>query len=122
MFWLNVPFSLFVLVVVPLVYDESRSAETRALPDPVGGVMVAVATALVTLGIVQSDPWGWFDWKVAGSIIGGLAVFGVFVQRSWNHPNPLVELRMFRIPNVRRSNLAMLIFASSWFGMFFASP
>lgn len=119
MFWLNLPFCLFVLVAVPLVYGESRSAETRALPDPAGGVMVAAATALVTLGIVQSDPWGWLDWRVVGSILGGLVMFGVFVQRSLHHPNPLVELRMFRIPNVRRSNLAMLIFASSWFGMFF---
>ena len=119
MFWLNVPFCLIVLAVVPLVYRESRSGETRALPDPFGGVMVATATALVTLGIVQSDPWGWFDWKAAGSIVGGLAVFGLFVQRSWHHPNPLVELRLFRLPNVRRSNMSMLIFASSWFAMFF---
>lgn len=119
MFWLNVPFCLFVLLVVPLVFRESRSGESRALPDPLGGVMVAVATALVTLGIVQSDPWGWTDERVIGSIIGGLAVFGLFVQRSLHHPNPLVELRLFLIPNVRRSNLSMLIFASSWFGMFF---
>jgi hypothetical protein len=119
MFWLNVPFCLIVLVVVPMVYQESRSADTRALPDPLGGVMVAAATSLVTLGIVQSDPWGWSDWKVGGSIVGGLVVFGLFVQRSWHHPNPLVELRLFRFPNVRRSNLSMLIFASSWFGMFF---
>ena len=119
MFWVNVPFCLIVLVVVPLVYRESRSGDVRALPDPLGGVMVAAATALVTLGIVQSDPWGWGDWKVAGSIVGGLAVFGLFVLRSLHHPNPLVELRLFRFPNVRRSNLAMLIFASSWFGMFF---
>ena len=119
MFWLNVPFCLIVLIVVPLVYRESHSAVTRALPDPLGGVMVAAATSLVTLGIVQSDPWGWADWKVGGSIVGGLVVFGLFVQRSWHHPNPLVELRLFRFPNVRRSNLSMLIFASSWFGMFF---
>ncbi len=119
MFWVNVPFCLIVLVVVPLVYRESRSGDVRALPDPLGGVMVAAATALVTLGIVQSDPWGWGDWKVVGSIVGGLAVFGLFVLRSLHHPNPLVELRLFRFPNVRRSNLAMLIFASSWFGMFF---
>ena len=119
MFWLNVPFCCFVLVVVPLVYRESRPAEAGPLPDPVGGVMVAAATALVTLGIVQSDPWGWWDAKVAGSIVAGLVVFGLFVRRSWHHPNPLVELRLFRFPNVRRSNLAMLIFASSWFAMFF---
>ncbi|MCY4192735.1 MAG: MFS transporter, partial [bacterium] len=119
MFWLNLPFCLFVLVTVPLVYGESRRAENRALPDPAGGAMVAAATALVTLGIVQSDPWGWLDWKVTGSITAGLLAFGAFVRRSWNHPNPLVELRMFRFPNVRRGNLAMLIFASSWFGMFF---
>ena len=119
MFWLNVPFCLIILIVVPAVFRESRSGESRALPDPLGGVMVAVATALVTLGIVQSDPWGWTDARVIGSIIGGLAVFGLFVQRSLHHPNPLVELRLFHIPNVRRSNLAMLIFASSWFGMFF---
>ena len=61
MFWLNLPFCLFVLVTVPLVYGESRRAENRALPDPAGGAMVAAATALVTLGIVQSDPWGWLD-------------------------------------------------------------
>ena len=119
MFWLNVPFCLIILIVVPVVFRESRSGESRALPDPLGGVMVAAATALVTLGIVQSDPWGWTDERVIGSIIGGLAVFGFFVQRSLHHPNPLVELRLFQIPNVRRSNLAMLIFASSWFGMFF---
>ena len=119
MFWLNVPFCLIVLIVVPLVYRESHSTDFRALPDPLGGVMVAAATALVTLGIVQSDPWGWFDWKVAGSIVGGLAVFGLFVQRSWNHPNPLVELRLFRFPNVRRGNMSTLIIASSWFAMFF---
>lgn len=119
MFWLNVPFCLIVLAVVPLVFRESRSGDTRRLPDPLGGLMVAAGTSLVTLGIVQSDPWGWADWKVAGSIVGGLAVFGLFAQRSWHHPNPLVELRLFRLPNVRRSNLAMLVFASSWFSMFF---
>lgn len=119
MFWLNVPFCLIVLVVVPLVFRESRRGETRALPDPLGGVMVASATALVTLGIVQSDPWGWSDRWVVGSIVGGLIVFGLFVRRSLRHPNPLVELRLFRVPNVRRGNLGTLIFAVSWFGMFF---
>ncbi len=119
MFWLNVPFCLIVMAVAPMVFGESRSDHARALPDPVGGVMVAAATALVTLGIVQSSPWGWSDERVVGSIVGGLAVFGLFVRRSLHHPNPLVELRLFLLPNVRRSNLSMLIFASSWFGMFF---
>jgi hypothetical protein len=42
--------------------------------------LIALAAGLVSLGLVQSESWGWADVRTIASMLGGLGVLDVFVS------------------------------------------
>jgi EmrB/QacA subfamily drug resistance transporter len=115
-FWINLPAGLLILAVGPFVLPDVRAGVRRALPDPIGALAVMVGVSAVVLGVVQSRQWGWIDQRTFGSMLAGLAVLTWFVLRCRHHPNPLLELDLFRIPTMWRANLGTFLVAVTWFG------
>jgi EmrB/QacA subfamily drug resistance transporter len=120
-FYINVPVSIGVLLLGRGILTESKETDPGKIPDPAGVLLVAGGIALVALGVVQSDNWGWVDTRTVASIAGGAAVIGAFVLRSRRVAEPLVDLDMFRINGFRWGNLGMVAFAIAFSAMFFGN-
>jgi MFS family permease len=120
-FFINVPVGAFTLLFWRDVLPESKEAARRPLPDPVGIALMAAGVALIALGIVQSGDWGWTSAATIGSIIGGLAVLGVFVVRTSRVANPALDLTLFRARSFRWANIATAAFTVAFTAMFFAN-
>jgi EmrB/QacA subfamily drug resistance transporter len=117
-FWLNLPVGIVVLLAGPRYLPASTRDRTRAIPDPFGALLTVVGISAITLAVVQDkhdEGWEWYGrWTIACTAFG-LAVLTWFVLRCRNRPNPLLDLDLFRIPNVRRGVAGTFAIALSWF-------
>jgi EmrB/QacA subfamily drug resistance transporter len=94
-FWINIPIGVLALVLTALFVPESRAPRPRRL-DPVGQLLVMVALATLTYGIIEGPNAGWWSAR----IIGLFAVFVITLAALlWHEPrrtDPLLDLRFFR--------------------------
>src|SRR5579875_2932266 len=96
-FLVNVPLGLITLWRVGRRFEEIRDPHATR-PDLLGGVLLAVAIALLTLGLVEGPGWGW-DARVLGSFAAALVAGTAFLARSRRHASPVLDLALFRSPS-----------------------
>ncbi len=94
-----------------------RPIRDSRLPDLPGAAMLALGLALITLGIVEGNNWGWASASTLGAFAAGLALIGGVVARSMSHPRPIVEPELFAHRSFRVGNLGTLLFAAAFFSL-----
>lgn len=109
-FLINVPLCLLVLVVGPRFLRESRDPAASGRIDLLGVAIGTSAVALVMFAIVQSESWGVADWRGVALFVIGLALLPVLVRRSRSHPEPLLDLGLFRFQSFRASNVGIVLY------------
>lgn len=119
-FVINLPIGIFTVFAGRRLLAESKDP-TTVLPAPLGVMLIAAAAGLVSLGVVQSDEWGWLDPRTVGSIIVGVVLLGVFVVHQRSTTAPAVNMDLFRVPNFSWGNAASLAFGIAFTAMFFSS-
>ena len=105
-FLVNLPFGIVAYVAARRQLVESRAPGRRTLPDLGGAALFALALALVTLGIVQGNDWGWTSWLVLGSFAAAALLMVGFVFGSRRHRSPLLDPALLRIRPFAMGNVA----------------
>ncbi|MEL7210551.1 MAG: MFS transporter, partial [Actinomycetota bacterium] len=118
-FLLNVVLAVALWVWGRRILDESVDPEARRLTDLVGSGLIVVAVGSVALATVQGPEWGWTDPRTIGAAAIGAVCAGGVVVRSRHHPEPVLDLALFRVATFRQSNLVALTFSAAFFAMFF---
>ena len=115
-FLVNLPLGLALLLAGRrrLVDQPVRDSH---LPDLPGAAMLALGLALITLGIVEGNDWGWTSPQTLGSLAAGLALLAGVISRSRRHPRPIVPPELFVHRSFRIGNLGSLFFAASFFSL-----
>jgi EmrB/QacA subfamily drug resistance transporter len=119
-FFINLPIGLFTVIAGRRFLHESKD-ETATVPAPLGVALIALAAGLVSLGLVQSESWGWTDIRTIASILGGLVVLAVFVAHQRATPAPALNMELFTINNFSWGNAATFAFGTAFTAMFFSS-
>ena len=119
-FFINLPIGLFTVLAGRRIFNESKD-ETAILPAPIGVVLIAAAPGLVSLGLVQSESWGWADSRTIGAIVGGFVVLGLFVAHQRSTSAPALNLELFAIRNFSWGNAATFAFGTAFTTMFSSS-
>jgi EmrB/QacA subfamily drug resistance transporter len=104
-FFINVPIAVAVLVVAPIVLQDSRSAQRSRLDVP-GAVLVTLGLLALVYGLTNAAETAWTDPVTLGALAAAavlLAVFGLVERRS---EFPLVPLGMLARSNVAWGNVA----------------
>ena len=109
-FWVNVPLCLIVLVIGPRFLNESKDPNASGKIDLIGVPVGTAAVGLVMFGIVQSESWGLFDARVITMIVAGIALIPVLIKRSRVHPEPLINLDLFKYQSFRSANVGVVFF------------
>ena len=89
--------------------SDQRRDSGSGVPDFVGIIVGTVAVGLLALGIVQGRNWGWTSSSTLAAIGAAAVLLPLFVVRSRRHPNPLIELDLFRIRSFRVANFANVL-------------
>jgi MFS transporter, DHA2 family, multidrug resistance protein len=95
-FLVNVPVMALLLIVGPKLLPEYRDPEAGRLDIPSAAMSLAAILALI-YGLKQFAQSG-VGWLPVLAIVGGLAVGGAFVRRQRGLDDPLIDLRLFRVP------------------------
>ncbi len=95
-FLINVPLGILVVILAPRFMRDSRDPNATGRIDGPGVVIGTLSVALVMFAIVQSEEWGLGDPRVLVLAAVGLILFPVLIRRSRRHPEPLLDLDLFR--------------------------
>ena len=117
LFFINVPFCIFTLIVGSKILHESKDPNATKNVDLIGTALGFPGVALVTLSITQSSEWGWGDNRTMAALFGGIILLALFVQRCRTVANPLLDLSLFKLPFVVAANISGLFFSIGFLGM-----
>ena len=95
-FLINVPVMLLLLVIGPVLLPEFRDPRAGRL-DVLSAAQSLIAVLAVIYGLKRVAE-GNADGIAAASVCIGLAFGAAFVRRQSRLPDPLIELRLFRVP------------------------
>ncbi len=115
-FLVNLPLGAAIVWFGARKLTERPVLDSR-LPDLPGAAMLAASLALLTLGIIEGNDWGWAAPATLACFVGAAALLGGVVARSMRHPRPIVEPDLFADRAFRIGNLGTLLFAAAFFSV-----
>ena len=116
-FVINLPVGAVAWLAGRRVLVETRSGATRGTPDYLGVVLVSTALAALVLGISEGPTWGWSSAAVVACFAGAALVGAAFLRRSSRHPEPVLDLTLFRSRSFSVANAATFLYAMGFFAM-----
>jgi len=79
--------------------------------DFLGVIIGTASVALAMFAIVQSESWGVGDSRVIALFIIGLALTPVLLRRSRTHPEPLINLDLFKFQSFSSATLGTALYS-----------
>jgi DHA2 family multidrug resistance protein-like MFS transporter len=119
-FLLAVPVMVLVLVLGPVLLPEYRDRDAGR-PDLASAALSLTAVLAVIFGLKQIAQDGLSTLPVL-SILAGLALGTAFVRRQLTLADPLIDLRLFRVPDFSASVATYALGALVVFGGFLFIP
>ena len=120
-FLINLPICLTTVVFGQRLLRESRDPDATRRPDLVGAGLAIAAVALLTLGIVQGEAWGWGSFAEL-SVLAGATLTGVgFIMWCRGRVEPVLDLRLFRLRFVSAANAANLLWSMGFYASYFTN-
>ena len=107
-----------LLFVLALTIPSSKDPEATPI-DWLGAVFIGSAVAVFVFGVIEAPLRGWSDPIVYCCLAGGvgLAVFFGFVELRRRHP--LLDIRVFKRPDMLTGSIGMTTLFFAIFGFFF---
>lgn len=115
-FLVNLPLGAAILLAGRSRLTERPHLDSR-LPDLPGAALLALSLALITLGIIEGNDWGWDAPATLACFAAGAALLAAVVLRSTRHPRPVVEPELFAHSSFRLGNLGTLLFSAAFFSI-----
>jgi EmrB/QacA subfamily drug resistance transporter len=110
-FWLNVPIGLAAAALATSRLPESRGPAARI--DLPGVAMAAIGAVALAWGLVRTTDVGWGSPQVIGALILAALLIAGFVAWERLAGEPMLPLRLLRIPAFAAANATgLLMFAS----------
>src|SRR6266545_363226 len=116
-FLLAIPVMALLLVLGPLLLPEHRDPAPGRLDIPSAALSLAAVLAVIygLKRFAQNGP----GWTGTASILAGILLAIIFVRRQHRLRDPLIDLRLFRVPAFSVSLAAFTLSLFAGFGMFF---
>jgi EmrB/QacA subfamily drug resistance transporter len=116
-FFVNLPIGAVGYLVGRRVLTETTTVTSGARPDYAGVVLVSATLAALVLGITEGPTWGWSSVQVIVCFTGAVLVGAAFLRRSSRHPEPVLDLTLFRSRSFSVANGATVLYAMGFFAM-----
>jgi EmrB/QacA subfamily drug resistance transporter len=117
-FWINVPIGLIAIFLTAKFVPESRAIRPRRI-DPVGQLLIMVALASLTSGVIDGRRLGWESPLILVSFALAIgAVIGlIFYER--RRDQPLIDVRFFQSAPFAGATLAAVLSFMCFSGFLF---
>jgi len=97
-FLINLPIGILGIIMAMIFINESRSNIKTKFFDWWGALTLGAMLSSLVLVLDQGSTWGWLS---AGSMICYFSIvmfLGIFIKIEHKAPEPIVDLKFFRIP------------------------
>jgi EmrB/QacA subfamily drug resistance transporter len=74
------------------------------------------------LPLSKATAWGWTSGRTIGLLVAAVILFAGWLIAELRAANPLIDMRMMRLPAVWTTNLVALLFGAAMFGIFAFLP
>jgi EmrB/QacA subfamily drug resistance transporter len=116
-FYVNLPIGAIAWLVGRRVLISSVGESARTRPDYPGVVLISTALAALVLAISEGPTWGWSSARIIGCFAGGVLLGAAFLYRSARHPQPVLDLSLFKARSFSVANAATFLYAMGFFAM-----
>ncbi|MGI8633576.1 MAG: MFS transporter [Solirubrobacterales bacterium] len=116
-FFVNVPIGLAALAITATRVGEYRDPNASGRPDIAGLLTLSGALVALTLALFEGNDNGWGSPLILGLFGGGAALLAAFVAIEARHPNPLLELSIWRKPTTAGASIAIYAVAAAAFAL-----
>lgn len=116
-FLINVPITVFAIVAAIALVPPSRAVDPGRV-DWLGGLLSVLAVSTVVYAIIEGMHFGWSVGPTYFAVVGLLSI-GAFIAWELRHPNPLLDVRVFRSRMLSGAVLAVLLFFLVTFGVIY---
>ena len=120
-FWVNIPVGVIILLVGRRILAEARAPGVQGRLDLLSVPVGVAGVALILVAVVQGEDWGYADARTLLMLCAGLALLPILVVRSRRHPQPLLDLSLFRIRSFWASVLSTTFFGAAFLGGFLSN-
>jgi EmrB/QacA subfamily drug resistance transporter len=107
-FAINIPFVIATLVLVAIAVPQRSLEGERPAVDWLGGVLCALGLAGPVYALIRQPDLGWGASGVAGPLLAGVALLGLFLWHEERTPDPMLPLSLFRRRNFAIGNAETL--------------
>lgn len=116
-FFMNVPVAAVMLILSPMLLQESRDLAAPRRYDVAGALTSTAALLLIVYAVTNAPTSGWTGSKTIGLFAGAAALAVVFLIIETRSANPLVPLRILRSASLLGGNLATVAIGMAVFGV-----
>jgi EmrB/QacA subfamily drug resistance transporter len=118
-FFVNVPVGIAAAALAPVLLAESRADLGHRHFDLLGATTATSGLMLLVYALTRATTDGWGAPLTVGLLAGSAALLAIFVVVEARSKRPLLPLRLFRLPTLAASNVAMAIIGAVTFSQFF---
>lgn len=111
-FLIYVPIGILVLALSPGLLQKGIRRNGRI--DYAGATLVTAAIVLFVYGIVIAEHNGWGSTSTIWTLSIGVLLFIFFIFIQAKKKEPLLPLRIFKIPNLAAGNIALIMLNGMW--------
>ncbi len=120
MFAATIPFSIAIALLAAPAWRIEHTRVQRGVIDYLGTAMAMAGLSLLVLALLEGGDWGWGSGRTIGSLVGGWLLLVGVIARSRVHPDPIVPLYVFGLPDFRLSLLIGFVSQIMFFAMWLA--
>jgi EmrB/QacA subfamily drug resistance transporter len=121
-FLINLPVGVLALLVGLKVLPRIPAGRSPGSLDTLGIILGPLAFAAISFGVNQSASAGWTAISTLGGIGVGLLALVLFIWRELKVTDPVLDLRVFRVPAFSLAILTQWTAFGAMFGTFFLVP
>jgi EmrB/QacA subfamily drug resistance transporter len=111
LFWIPAIVVSMAAVATLLFVPESTSRPGGQLAV-IPALLLSGSLVALILAVSEGQGWGWASGKTIGLIAGGIALGVLWVRLELRVTQPLIDMRMMRLPAVWTTNLVALLFGA----------
>jgi EmrB/QacA subfamily drug resistance transporter len=113
-FWANVPLGVVAALASARLLPESFGRQARL--DLPGVALVSAAVVGLVWGLVRAPAVGWSSAEVVSAVAGGALLVAAFLVWEARAPEPMLPLRLLRVPAFAAGNASAFLMSGSIFG------
>ena len=118
-FFINVPIGVFTFIFGRILIDENIGLGIRTGVDVVGSVLITVSLMIGIYAISTATQYHWLSPHTLGFVGASVVLLIAFFVYESRVANPIMPLRIFRIPTLTRSSVIRGMLATGMFTTFF---